>query len=203
MCNNEINHRFVTCHVRLIEIILECCLKAIPLLVPRLCHWLDGSIKHKLLCGLYILTYIQTSLKNMLVTICFFRLLWQSYVHHKTSGDPSESRSTVDWGIGARFPVRARGYIYRVFVAQHYWTLTHMYHKDTEQSTIEASITFDGVTVTNSLIWWSPNESPSVCWEIPVSADKMFWTSIYIQWFFHSILDPGLLFCSGIIFHSR
>jgi hypothetical protein len=30
--------------------------------------------------------------------------------------------------------------------------------------------------VTDSLIGWSPNEWPSVFREIPVSADKMFWT---------------------------
>jgi hypothetical protein len=32
------------------------------------------------------------------------------------------------------------------------WTLTHTSHKDTEQSTIEASITLDGVTLTGPLI---------------------------------------------------
>jgi hypothetical protein len=31
------------------------------------------------------------------------------------------------------------------------WTLTHLGHKDTEQSTIEASITLDGITLTDSL----------------------------------------------------
>jgi hypothetical protein len=66
---------------------------------------------------------------------------------------------------------------YRVFRAQADWTLTHTSHKDTEQSTMEASVTLDGVTLTNSLIRWSPNEWPSVCREIPVSADKMSWTS--------------------------
>jgi hypothetical protein len=45
--------------------------------------------------------------------------------------------------------------IYRVFSAQADWTLTHTSHKDTEQSTIEASITVDGVTLTDSLIRWS------------------------------------------------
>jgi hypothetical protein len=49
---------------------------------------------------------------------------------------------------------------YRVFRAQADWTLTHT-------STIEASITLDGVTLTDSLIRWSPNEWPSVCREIP------------------------------------
>jgi hypothetical protein len=44
------------------------------------------------------------------------------------------------------------GYMYRVFRAQADWTLTHTSHKDTEQSTIEASITLDGVTRTDQLI---------------------------------------------------
>jgi hypothetical protein len=58
------------------------------------------------------------------------------------------------------------------------WTLlTHTTHKDTEQSTIEASITLDSVTLTDSLIKWSSYLSPSVCREITVSADKMFLTS--------------------------
>jgi hypothetical protein len=57
--------------------------------------------------------------------------------------------------------------MYRVFRAQADWTLTHTSHKDTEQSTVEASITLDGVTLTDSLINWSPNEWPSVCREIP------------------------------------
>jgi hypothetical protein len=55
----------------------------------------------------------------------------------------------------------------RVFRAQADWTLTHTSHKDTEQSTIEASITLDGGTLTETLIRWSPNEWPSVCREIP------------------------------------
>jgi hypothetical protein len=40
-------------------------------------------------------------------------------------------------------------YIYRVFSVQADWTLTHPSHKDTEQSTIEASmfITLDGITL--------------------------------------------------------
>jgi hypothetical protein len=42
--------------------------------------------------------------------------------------------------------------IYRVFKAEADWTLTHMSHKDTEQSTIEASITLYGVTLPDSLI---------------------------------------------------
>jgi hypothetical protein len=48
--------------------------------------------------------------------------------------------------------------------------LIHTSHKDREQSTTEASITLDDTD-------WSPNIWPSVCREIPVSADKMFWTS--------------------------
>jgi hypothetical protein len=44
-------------------------------------------------------------------------------------------------------------YIYiRVSRAQADWTLTHMSHKDTEQSTIEGYITLDGITLTDSLI---------------------------------------------------
>jgi hypothetical protein len=42
--------------------------------------------------------------------------------------------------------------IYRVFRAQADWTLIHTSHNDTEQSTIEASVTLDGVTLTDSLI---------------------------------------------------
>jgi hypothetical protein len=42
--------------------------------------------------------------------------------------------------------------IYWMFRAQADWTLTHMSHKDTEQSTIEASITLDDITLTDSLI---------------------------------------------------
>jgi hypothetical protein len=64
-----------------------------------------------------------------------------------------------------------------VFRAQADWTLTHTSYKDIEQSTTEASITLDGVTLTDSLIRWTPNEWPSICREIPVSTDKMFWTS--------------------------
>jgi hypothetical protein len=41
---------------------------------------------------------------------------------------------------------------YWVYRAQVDWTLIHMNHKDTEQSTIEASSTLDGVTLTDSLI---------------------------------------------------
>jgi hypothetical protein len=42
--------------------------------------------------------------------------------------------------------------LYRVFSAQAKQTLAHMSHKDTQQSTIEASVTFDGVTLNDSLI---------------------------------------------------
>jgi hypothetical protein len=41
------------------------------------------------------------------------------------------------------------------FRAQAHWTLTHMSHKNTEKSTVETSITLDGVTLTDSLIRWS------------------------------------------------
>jgi hypothetical protein len=47
----------------------------------------------------------------------------------------------------------------------------------TEQSTIESSITVDGITLTGPLNRWSPNEWHSVCWEVTVSVNKMFWTS--------------------------
>jgi hypothetical protein len=42
-------------------------------------------------------------------------------------------------------------YLYRVFSAQADWKLTHMSHKDIEHTTIEASITLDGVILTDSL----------------------------------------------------
>jgi hypothetical protein len=42
--------------------------------------------------------------------------------------------------------------IYIVFGAQAEWILTHTSHKDTEQSTTEASITLDDVTLTDPLI---------------------------------------------------
>jgi hypothetical protein len=41
---------------------------------------------------------------------------------------------------------------HRAFRAQADSTLTHTSHKDTEQSTTEASITLDGVTLTDPLI---------------------------------------------------
>jgi hypothetical protein len=44
------------------------------------------------------------------------------------------------------------GTIYRMFRAQADWTLTHTSHKVTEQTTIEASITLDGVTLVDTLI---------------------------------------------------
>jgi hypothetical protein len=81
-------------------------------------------------------------------------------------------------------------HIYRVFRAQAGWTLTHTSHKDAEQSTTEASITLDGVTLTDSLIRWSPNEWPSVFRGLRVSADyMMFWTSNKpAQWTCYSML---------------
>jgi hypothetical protein len=66
-----------------------------------------------------------------------------------------------------KFSTFQRTKTYRVFRAQTDWTLTHTSHEDTEQSTIEASITLDVVTLTDSLIRWSPNEWPSVFREIP------------------------------------
>jgi predicted amino acid racemase len=47
---------------------------------------------------------------------------------------------------------------HRMFRAQADWTLTHTSHKDTEESTIEASITLHGVTLTDQLIRLSANE---------------------------------------------
>jgi hypothetical protein len=64
-----------------------------------------------------------------------------------------------------------------MFSAQAACTLTNTGHEDTKQSTIEAPIRLDDVTPTDPLIRWSPNEWPSVCREVPVSADRMFWTS--------------------------
>jgi hypothetical protein len=55
------------------------------------------------------------------------------------------------------------------------------------------------LTLTDSLLRWSPNEWPSVCREIPVSADSMFWTSnkpaqwtlyIYIMYVCNPVLIP-------------
>jgi hypothetical protein len=40
--------------------------------------------------------------------------------------------------------------VYLVFRGQADWTMTHTSHKDTEQSTIEASITLDGATLTDT-----------------------------------------------------
>jgi hypothetical protein len=42
--------------------------------------------------------------------------------------------------------------MYRVFSAQAGLTLTHTGHKETEQGTIETSITLDGVTLTDPMI---------------------------------------------------
>jgi hypothetical protein len=38
---------------------------------------------------------------------------------------------------------------YQVFRTQADWTLTHTSHKDTEQRTTEASITLNGITLTD------------------------------------------------------
>jgi hypothetical protein len=100
--------------------------------------------------------------------------------------------------------------LYRVFRAQADLTLIHMSHKDTEQSTIEASITLNGVTLTDSLIRWSPNEWP-VCREIPVSADKLFWmsnTNKLAQWTVYIIglvrvFDPYARVCLQYIFQRK
>jgi hypothetical protein len=71
--------------------------------------------------------------------------------------------------------------------AQADWTLTHTSHKVTKQSTIEASITHDGVAIT--LIIWSPNEWPSVCRE-------MFWTSNEpAQWTHYIIVNSQCAVC--------
>jgi hypothetical protein len=56
----------------------------------------------------------------------------------------------------------------QVFSAQANRTLTHTSHKDTEQSTTEASITLDGLTLTDPLIRSSPNELSSFFREITV-----------------------------------
>jgi hypothetical protein len=42
--------------------------------------------------------------------------------------------------------------IYRVFSVQAEWTLTHANHEDAEQSTVKASMTLVGVTLTDSLM---------------------------------------------------
>jgi hypothetical protein len=60
-----------------------------------------------------------------------------------------EDRTLRRDGTGCRHTGAA---LYRVFRAQADWTSNHTSHKDTEQSTIEASITLDGVTLTDPLI---------------------------------------------------
>jgi hypothetical protein len=65
-----------------------------------------------------------------------------------------------------------RHQVYRMFSAQADWTSTHTSHKHTR-----SFYTLDGVTLTHLLIRWSPNEWLSLCREIPVCGDKMFWTS--------------------------
>jgi hypothetical protein len=64
----------------------------------------------------------------------------------------------VLWYLSLPLGVISADNIYRMFSAQADWTLTHTSHKDTEQSTIEASVTLDGITLTDPLIRWSPNE---------------------------------------------
>jgi hypothetical protein len=83
-----------------------------------------------------------------------------------------------------------RLYVYRVFREQADLTLRHMNHKGKEQSTTEASI-----TLTDSLIRWSPNELPSVCLEIPVYADNMLCTSKSLR-NEHSILSVISIYLS-------
>jgi hypothetical protein len=39
-----------------------------------------------------------------------------------------------------------------MLIAQADWTFTYTSHTDTEQSTVETSVTLDGVTLTDSLI---------------------------------------------------
>jgi shikimate kinase len=41
---------------------------------------------------------------------------------------------------------------YRMFSAKADWTLTHTCHKNKKQGTVEAAITLNGVTLTDSLI---------------------------------------------------
>jgi hypothetical protein len=72
--------------------------------------------------------------------------------------------------------------------------------------TIEASITLVGVTLTDSLIRWSPNKWPSVCREIPVPADKMFWTSNNpAQWtlYISSLASTGSCKCNLVSKFSK
>jgi hypothetical protein len=91
-----------------------------------------------------------------------------TFLLFRTSGlfynSVSAAYNDYEWWIGNNV---WSVWIYRVFREQADWTLTHTSHKDTEQCTIEASLTLDGVTLTDSLIRWSPNEWPSVCREIP------------------------------------
>jgi hypothetical protein len=77
------------------------------------------------------------------------------------------------------------------------------------QNTMEAFITLDGVTLTDPLVRWSPNEWPSVCLEILVSTDKMFWTSNkpakltpYIFFIFTSRLPFWVIIYNSLRHHS-
>jgi hypothetical protein len=60
------------------------------------------------------------------------------------------------------------------FRAQADWTLTH---NDTEQSTLEASITLDGVTRTYGSSDHRMNDFQFADMYQSMSADKMFWAS--------------------------
>jgi hypothetical protein len=66
--------------------------------------------------------------------------------------EKSYTAGNLTWAVEPHSPSLYRVNIYRVFRAQAGWTLTHTSEKDTEQSTVEASITFDGVTLTDSLL---------------------------------------------------
>jgi hypothetical protein len=75
--------------------------------------------------------------------------MWDMTLQSNVSEQPATSVFMVE-DEGLRY--RRKFGKYRVFREQADWTLTHTSHKDTEQSTIEASITLDGVTLTDSLI---------------------------------------------------
>jgi hypothetical protein len=86
----------------------------------------------------------------------------KKFIDLRPSADrQSKQPNSVHWCWGNN------EYNYRVFRVQADWTLIITSHKGTKHNTIEASITLDGVTLTDSLIRWSPNEWPSVCGVIP------------------------------------
>jgi hypothetical protein len=64
----------------------------------------------------------------------------------------------------------------KTFSAQADWTLTHTSHKDTEQSTVQASITLDGVTLTDPLIRWSVFREIPQCLPIRYCAQWALYT---------------------------